>query len=72
MAYAQIRIVPGYEPCFRYVMPQYQLYYAVVWVLLVLLGMGPKCEPHPGRIFDILLIKYSQAFLWQGLLYIQV
>lgn len=35
-------------------------------------GMGPKCEPHPGRIFDILLIKYSQAFLWQGLLYIQV
>lgn len=54
-----------------YVRPQYQLYYAVVWVLLVLLGVGPKCEPHPGRIFDILLIKYSQAFFWQGLWYIQ-
>lgn len=53
-------------------MPQYQLYYAVVWVLLVLLGMGPKCEPHPGRIFDILLIKYCQAFLWQRLLSMQV
>lgn len=53
-------------------MPQYQLYYAVVWVLLVLLGMGPKCEPHPGRIFDILLIKYCQAFFWQRLLSMQV
>lgn len=37
-----------------------------------LLGMGPKCEPHPGRIFDILLIKYCQAFFWQRLLSMQV